>query len=116
MLLLTPEKFTDYELLDCGNFEKLERFGPCITIRPEPQAVWDKKHSPKEWDQAAHVKFIQRSSNAGEWKKIKQVPDRWNIHYLLATTELSMRLALTSFKHVGVFPSKLLIGTTFMIR
>ena len=39
MLLLTPENFTDYELIDCGGFEKIERFGQYITIRPEPQAL-----------------------------------------------------------------------------
>ena len=39
MLLLTPQNFKDYELIDVGNFEKLERFGQYITIRPEPQAV-----------------------------------------------------------------------------
>ena len=39
--LYTPQHFKDYELIDCGNFLKLERFGNVITIRPEPQALWD---------------------------------------------------------------------------
>ncbi len=43
IITLSPQQFNDYELLDCGNFEKLERFGKYITIRPEPQAVWDKQ-------------------------------------------------------------------------
>ena len=47
--LNTPQHFTDYELIDVGNFEKLERFGQFITIRPEPQAVWDKTLSNTEW-------------------------------------------------------------------
>src|SRR3990172_6894732 len=106
MLLLKPNNFPDYELLDCGNFEKLEQFGQCVTIRPEPQAVWDKKLSEREWEQAAHVKFLQKTSNAGEWKKIKQISDRWNISYKLPNTELKARLALTSFKHVGIFPEQ----------
>ena len=42
MQLLTPTHWQDYELIDCGDFEKLERFGKYITIRPEPQAVWKK--------------------------------------------------------------------------
>ena len=41
MELLSPGHFPDYELIDCGNFEKLERFGKYVTIRPEPQALWD---------------------------------------------------------------------------
>ena len=62
MQLLTPSNFTDYELIDCGDFEKLERFGKYITIRPEPQAVWPKIYSYQEWEKLAHVKFIPKSS------------------------------------------------------
>ncbi len=106
MLLLSPEKFPDYELIDCGDFEKLERFGERITIRPEPQAVWDKGLTNREWDNMAHVRFIPSSSSAGEWKKMKNIPDRWNIKYKLQKHELNFRLALTSFKHVGIFPEQ----------
>ena len=76
MQLLSPQYFTDYELLDCGDFEKLERFGKYITIRPEPQAVWKKSLSQKEWEQQAHVKFIPKSSSAGIWQKLK------NMHFM----------------------------------
>lgn len=112
MLLLTPTHWQDYELLDCGNFEKLERFGDLITIRPEPQALWDKKWSDADWNKKASVKFIQKSSSSGEWKKIKSVPDQWKIKYSLTseielpTSEICLRLGLTSFKHVGVFPEQ----------
>jgi 23S rRNA (cytosine1962-C5)-methyltransferase len=117
MLLLTPTHWRDYELLDCGNFEKLERFGELITIRPEPQALWDKKWSDADWNKRAHVKFIQKSSSSGEWKKIKNVPDQWKISYEpespISSRKLSglqsqicLRLGLTSFKHVGVFPEQ----------
>jgi 23S rRNA (cytosine1962-C5)-methyltransferase len=111
MLLLTPEKFSDYELIDCGDFEKLERFGEYITIRPEPQAVWDKGLTNREWDSMAHVRFVPSSSSSGEWKKIKQMPDRWNIQYQIQNPKneirnLKFRLALTSFKHVGIFPEQ----------
>lgn len=112
MLLLTPTHWRDYELLDCGNFEKLERFGDLITIRPEPQALWDKKWADSDWNKKAHVKFIQKSSSSGEWKKIKNVTEQWKIKYSLnsenelQTSEITMRLGLTSFKHVGVFPEQ----------
>jgi len=105
--LLTPTRFTDYELLDCGAFEKLERFGKYITIRPEPQAVWAKQLSEKEWEKSAHVKFIPKNSNSGEWKKLKDMPDRWEIKYFLEENKsITFRLALTSFKHVGIFPEQ----------
>jgi len=107
MLLLSPSNWKDYELIDSGNFEKLERFGQYITIRPEPQAVWDRKIVESEWIKMAHVKFIPKSSSAGEWKKLKPIPDRWNINYELPGGKaITFRLALTSFKHVGVFPEQ----------
>lgn len=108
MQLLTPTRWTDYELLDCGNFEKLERFGQYITIRPEPQAVWPRTLSEKEWLQLAHVKFVPKSSSSGVWDKLKKnMPDRWNISYELPGGQrFKLRMALTAFKHVGVFPEQ----------
>ena len=127
MELLTPQNFTDYELIDVGGFEKLERFGQFITIRPEPQAVWDKSLSNSEWEKRAHIKFIPRSSSSGEWKKFKQMPDQWQIRYEISDmrnetnerasqsdsnrisnlrSQISFRLGLTSFKHVGIFPEQ----------
>lgn len=107
MLLLTPEKFPDYELIDCGNFEKLERFGKYITIRPEPQAVWSTKLDEKEWDERAHVRFVSRSSSAGTWDKLREMPDQWKIGYTLPNEQtIRFRLGLTSFKHVGIFPEQ----------
>jgi len=107
MQLLTPQHWKDYELLDSGDFEKLERFGQYITIRPEPQAVWDKTLSNSEWERTAHVKFVPRSASAGDWKSFKKMPERWNISYEFPDhKKITMRLALTSFKHVGVFPEQ----------
>jgi 23S rRNA (cytosine1962-C5)-methyltransferase len=107
MQLLTPSHFTDYELIDCGNFEKLERFGSYITIRPEPQAVWESEMDEGEWNRLAHVRFIPKSSSSGTWKKMKDMPDRWLINYKTGgDKQLTFRLALTSFKHVGIFPEQ----------
>ena len=107
MLMLTPEKFSDYELIDCGDFEKIERFGKYITIRPEPQAVWSRRLSLKEWESTAHVRFIPKSSSAGSWKKLKDMPDQWRMKYSFnKEEELVFRLGLTSFKHVGIFPEQ----------
>lgn len=108
MQLLTPQNFKDYELIDAGGFEKLERFGPYITIRPEPQAVWDKSLSNAEWEKRAHVKFVSKSSSSGEWKKLKQMPDQWQIRYGISHSgaEIKFRLGLTAFKHVGIFPEQ----------
>lgn len=107
MQLLSPTHFPDYELIDCGDFEKLERFGKYITIRPEPQAVWAKVLSSSEWEKQAHVRFVPRSSSSGDWKKLKQMPDQWEITYALNKAgSITFRLGLTSFKHVGIFPEQ----------
>lgn len=110
MQLLHPQHFDDYELIDCGDFLKLERFGKFITIRPEPQAVWSSHLPPKEWRRMAHVEFIPKSSSSGSWKKIKDMPDQWRIKYGLKNGDqqstLCFRLGLTSFKHVGIFPEQ----------
>ena len=105
---LSPKGFRDYELIDVGGFEKLERFGDFVTIRPEPQAVWDKVLSEQEWEKRAHVKFVPNSSSSGEWSKLKAMPDRWNIKYGINNSQdtIGFRLALTSFKHVGIFPEQ----------
>jgi len=105
--LLSPGKFRDYELLDCGDFEKLERFGEFITIRPEPQAVWPRIWSEAEWKKKAHVRFVQKSSNSGDWQKFKQMPDQWKMQYVLPNKKpIVFRLGLTAFKHVGIFPEQ----------
>lgn len=105
--LLTPKHWKDYELIDCGDFEKLERFGNLILSRPEPQAVWKKILSPQEWKKKTHINFKGRSATSGEWIKAdKNVPDRWNVNYKNDEISINLRLGLTSFKHVGVFPEQ----------
>jgi len=107
VLLDTPTRWKEYELLDCGDFEKLERFGEFVTIRPEPQAVWPKKWSDQDWKTQAHVRFVQKGSNSGEWQKLKKMPDQWKIKYQLPNNaNMTMRLGMTSFKHVGIFPEQ----------
>lgn len=105
--LLTPEHWKDYELIDCGNFEKLERFGNIILIRPEPQAVWTKALPESEWTKRHHIRFKGRSATSGEWiKKDHKTPDRWHISYTNGDINIQFRLALTSFKHLGIFPEQ----------
>lgn len=105
--LLTPEHWKDYELIDCGNFEKLERFGNLTLIRPEPQAVWNKQLPDFEWQRLYDIRFKGRSATAGDWvKKNPKTPDRWHITYKNNEAAIKFRLGLTSFKHVGIFPEQ----------
>lgn len=104
--------FKDYELIDSGNFEKLERFGEYVLARPEPQALWDKALSENEWQDKAHAYFrlnkqnSQDSNERGEWKLKKGMPEQWYVNYSYKSMQLRMRLGLTSFKHVGLFPEQ----------
>jgi len=103
--VLSPEFWDEYELLDCGNFEKLERFGKYVFVRPEPQALWPKRLPEPDWN-AADVVFEGRSPSSGDWKRRSSIPDRWEIKYTSDQLNLKFRLALTSFKHVGLFPEQ----------
>ena len=113
--LLTTNHFTDYELIDAGNFEKIERFGEYILIRPEPQALWNRKFSENEWLKLAHAKFKRETQKTswrsgdtenGGWTKFKKMPDNWQISYTIPQGVLKFKLALTSFGHIGVFPEQ----------
>lgn len=140
----------DYQLIDCGNFEKLERFGKIVMARPEPKAIWDKSLSEDEWNRLMHTRFAPGAGfgkagkeDSGTWKRVKRMDDQWFINYggygaencadfslrgrqkegrgqsaPEKTSEVSgkeavaegpsfrLRLGLTSFKHVGVFPEQ----------
>lgn len=104
--LIEPEHWKSYELIDSGGGEKMERFGAYITIRPEPQALWEKQLTQKEWMSKAHVKFEQKGSHSGQWIRIKQMPDKWIMEYESPALKLKFNLSLTSFKHVGIFPEQ----------
>jgi 23S rRNA (cytosine1962-C5)-methyltransferase len=113
MKLLTPQSWTDYELIDCGDYEKLERFGKYILRRPEPQAVWRKALPEKDWEQQTDAWFKKEKGKSssegnekGEWILKPKMPRQWFISYAYKTMSLKFRLGLTAFKHVGIFPEQ----------
>lgn len=114
MKLLCPSSWKEYELIDSGNFEKLERFGKYILIRPEPQAIWKRSLDETEWKKVAHAKFVREQTDKfrftddikGGWSKNPSMPESWNIQYNHNSLKLTLRLALTGFGHVGVFPEQ----------
>lgn len=108
MNILTPLHWQDYELIDCGNFEKLERFGQFTIARPEPQAIWNKSLSEGEWSDRADAVFRRdkKSEEKGEWICKRNMPQQWFVSYRNGDMSLRMRLGLTSFKHVGIFPEQ----------
>jgi 23S rRNA (cytosine1962-C5)-methyltransferase len=106
MKLLIAPKWEDYELIDCGGFEKLERFGDYTLIRPEPQALWDKKLTDREWQQIAHGKYVAKSSTSGNWDQYKKMSTPWQVGFKSKEFSIRFLLKFTAFKHVGVFPEQ----------
>ena len=104
--ILTPN-FPDYELIDSGDFEKLERFGHYVVRRPEPQAIWHRTLTEAVWHRA-DASFVRdaRSDERGQWQLRPGMPSRWTVEYAYKAMCLRMRLGLTSFKHVGLFPEQ----------
>ena len=106
---ICPTAWKDYELIDAGGFEKLERFGKWILRRPEPQAIWDKSLDEREWQKLAHASFAKAAgadAEKGQWYLKPGMADRWWIQYQQGGLSLKFRLGLTSFKHVGLFPEQ----------
>lgn len=109
-----PSAWKDYELLDSGNGEKLERYGNYVLARPEPKALWDKTLPEAEWRRLAHTRFTPGAGfgkagkeDSGTWERLKKMDDQWHIGYTNADgLKMDLRLGLTSFKHVGVFPEQ----------
>ena len=101
MTILSTPGWSDYELIDSGYEQRLERFGDIALVRPDPQALWEPKLDQKIW-KSAHAFFKRESGDKGKWIFNSKVSDRWSIHY----KDLSIILKLTPFKHTGLFPEQ----------
>ena len=108
-------QWKDYELIDSGDFSKLERFGKYLAIRPEPKALWSKSMPDSEWRRMAQTEFKPGAGfgkagkeDSGTWVMLGKMPEQWVIGYdgSQQGPKFNLRLGLTSFKHVGVFPEQ----------
>ena len=90
----------DYELIDCGGGEKLERWGKYLLVRPDPQAIWQTPRVDPRWGRP-HGKYARSSSGGGAWAK-KDVPERWTVDY----GALTFNIKPMNFKHTGLFPEQ----------
>lgn len=95
MKVLQTKGWDDYELLDSGDGQRLERFGKYIISKPDPQAIW-RKSSIDKWS-GTHAKFEN-----GSWNTTRDFPKRWQISY----KNLNFFAKLTPFKHTGIFPEQ----------
>ena len=99
--LLVADQWKDYQLLDCGNGMKEEKWGPYTLVRPDPQVIWPRSGGLTRW--TGWDGFYHRAdAGGGKWEFPKQLPEHWNISY----GALTFRIHPTSFKHTGLFPEQ----------
>lgn len=93
--------WTDYELIDTGSGERLERWGDIILIRPDPQIIWQSDKKDPRW-KTAHARYKRSNTGGGQWQYYKKIPEVWSIGY----NGMTFRLKPMGFKHTGIFPEQ----------
>ncbi|KAF0223987.1 MAG: hypothetical protein FD179_1571, partial [Erysipelotrichaceae bacterium] len=97
----TPGNWIDYELIDVGEGEKLERFGTFVLRRPDVNALdYVSDMKSHHWMSADGV--YQSGNSIGQWTFRKVIPSSWIIHY----QDLSFKISPTLYKHTGLFPEQ----------
>ncbi|MBO9607709.1 MAG: class I SAM-dependent methyltransferase [Paenibacillaceae bacterium] len=99
--MFAANDWQDYELLDTGGGEKLERWGGFVLRRPDPQIIWPLERENAMWTSAS-AHYHRSSSGGGHWEERVKLPDRWTISY----DKLKFHIKPTSFKHTGLFPEQ----------
>lgn len=94
------KNFDDYSVIDCGNGEKLERWGEYFLVRPEPQAIWTSPRTNPRWKKYDAL-YSRSSSGGGSWNN-RNLPASWQISY----KNLTFNLKPMNFKHTGIFPEQ----------
>ena len=94
------DKWRDFEVLDCSDGEKLERWGKYTLVRPDPQAIWHTKRENPAWHNP-DARYSRSSQGGGKWDK-NRLPQNWQIEY----GELTFNIKPMNFKHTGLFPEQ----------
>lgn len=103
MTRVVAAHWADYELIDAGNEHKLERWGNCITIRPDRNAYFQPVLARSVWEKQADFRFHEVGNKSGEWESIHGKPlSDWQISF----NGVNLNLKFTKFKHLGVFPEQ----------
>lgn len=99
--MFVADGWRDYEILDCSDGEKLERWGDKILVRPDPQVVWRTDKEAPEWN-VADARYNRSKSGGGSWQCFKRLPQAWTIGY----KNLRFGVKPMGFKHTGLFPEQ----------
>ena len=98
--MFIADQWRDYEVIDTGDGEKLERWKGIVLRRPDPQAIWPKQE-PSLWEKADGW-YHRSSRGGGEWEFSKKLPEKWTVDY----RDLKFYVRPTGFKHTGLFPEQ----------
>jgi len=99
-MIKISNEWQDYKILDSGNGEKLEIWNNIMLRRPDPQAMWSVMDYTK-WNDI-NALYERSDTGGGFWQYLKDVPNNWTVNY----KNLTFKVALTSFKHTGLFPEQ----------
>ena len=108
--MILADRWKDYEVLDCTDGEKLERWGKYILLRPDPQVIWSTRRISKEWKKL-NGHYHRSNRGGGEWEFF-DLPQEWQIEYRLPSSgitgsdKMTFNLKPFSFKHTGIFPEQ----------
>lgn len=94
--------WNDYQVIDCSEGEKLERWGSYLLVRPDPQVIWDTPKTQKGWKKP-NAHYHRSKKGGGEWEFF-DLPEQWTIRY--EPLNLTFNLKPFSFKHTGLFPEQ----------
>lgn len=95
-------EWSEYELIDSGDGEKLEKWGEYILRRPDPQAIWKKDESLMNQWNSSDAFYHRSNSGGGQWEFKKRLPESWEIGW----ENLKFVIKPTGFKHTGLFPEQ----------
>ena len=95
--MLVSNDWKDYECIDAGNGEKLERWGNVILRRPDPWALWTHKDS-NIWNNY-HAVYHRSDKGGGYWENVRKFPEFWTINY----KDLKFKVSPTGFKFICLY-------------
>ena len=98
--MFVADQWQDFELIDCSNGEKLERWGRYYLVRPDPQAIWDTPRRNPHWNDR-NARYHRSQTGGGSWDK-GDLPENWRIRY----GDLTFNVKPMNFKHTGLFPEQ----------
>lgn len=99
-MMWIADQWKDYELLDCGDGEKLERWNKQILVRPDPQAIWEAPRRNSAWNHP-DARYLRSNTGGGHWER-KKLPEQWQVRY----RKLTFNVKPMNFKHTGLFPEQ----------